>query len=107
MKYNNKKTLYDGIYFDSKKEMNYYKELKVKEAEGLISELELQKRFILQEGYIINGRKVRPLSYICDFSYKDAQGIIHIIDVKGFRTEVYKIKKKLFEYKYGIEIEEI
>ena len=74
---------------------------------GLIKDLELQKEYILQDKYKINNKTIRKISYIADFSYisvKDNK--LHVIDVKGFKTDVYKLKKKLFEYKYGIEIEE-
>ena len=106
MKYNNKKVIYNGIKFDSKREMNHYIYLLELDSRGEISNLELQKKFILQEGYKINGKSIRPITYVCDFYYiKD--GIEHVVDTKGFRTEVYKIKKKMFEYKYQIQIEEV
>lgn len=107
-KYNNKKVIIDGIPFDSQKEGTRYKQLKLLERAGLIKDLELQKEYILQDKFKINNKTVRKISYIADFSYistKDNK--LHVIDVKGFKTEVYKLKKKLFEYKYGIEIEEV
>lgn len=107
-KYRNKKIIIDGIEFDSKKEGYRYKELRLLERAGLIKDLELQKEYILQDKFKINNKTVRKISYIADFSYiavKDNK--LHVIDVKGFKTEVYKLKKKLFEYKYGIEIEEV
>lgn len=106
-KYNNKKVEYDGHMFDSVREMNRYKQLRLLERTGLIKDLELQKEYILQDKYKINNKTIRKISYIADFSYisvKDNK--LHVIDVKGFKTDVYKLKKKLFEYKYGIEIEE-
>ena len=78
------------------------------EEAGLIKDLEIQKKFILQQGFTINDKKRREISYYADFCYISTKDdIYHVIDVKGFKTEVYKLKKKLFEHKYGIEIEEL
>lgn len=107
-KYHNKKVTYDGRTFDSIKEMNYYLKLKLLENAGKIKELELQKEFEIQPSYRLNNKSRRKITYRADFTYKTTEdNQIHVIDVKGYRTDVYKIKKKMFEYKYGIEIEEI
>lgn len=106
-KYRNKKVTVDGIRFDSIKEANRYYDLKLLERAGEITELELQVPFVLQEGYKTeDGRTVRSIKYVADFVYVDAEGKRHIEDVKGHRTEVYKLKKKLFEKIYG-RLEEI
>jgi len=105
-KYRNKKTTIDGILFDSKKEGNYYTKLKLMQNAGVIWNLELQKKFILQKGFSFNGKTIREISYYADFVYEDKDGL-HVVDTKGYRTDVYKLKKKLFIRKYGIEIEEI
>ena len=107
-KYHNKKVEYDGYTFDSIKEKNYYIKLKLLEKAGKIKELELQKEFELQPSYKLNNKTSRKITYRADFTYKTAEDDkLHVIDVKGFRTDVYRLKKKLFEYKYRIEIEEI
>ena len=106
-KYKNKKVVVDNILFDSKKEANYYTKLKILRDAGKIVDLELQKRFVLQQGFKLNGKTYRSITYVADFVYKDDKGQVHIVDTKGYRTEVYKIKKKLFMKKYGIEIEEV
>lgn len=110
VKYHNKKTVYDGIKFDSKKEATRYCELKQLERAGVIKELRLQPRYILQEKYEINGRKERAITYIADFEYYDneKQKIV-VEDVKSpaTKTQVYRIKKKLFEKRYNIEVTEI
>ena len=109
-KYFNKKVIVDGIKFDSKKEANRFKELKLLKRSGLIKELELQKVFELQPKYINNkGEHIRAITYKCDFFYYDNEKEQYIVeDTKGFRTEVYKLKKKLFEYTYpDLTIEEI
>ena len=108
-KYHNKKVIYDGYTFDSIKEKNYYIKLKLLEKAGKIKELELQKEFELQPSYKLNNKTIRKITYRADFTYKTADDDrLHVIDVKGSKkiiTEAFKIKKKLFEYKYGIEIE--
>ena len=106
-KYKNKKVVVDNILFDSKKEANYYTKLKILRDAGKISDLELQKRYVLQQGFKLNGKTYKAITYKADFVYKDATGQVHVVDTKGYRTETYKIKKKLFMKKFGIEIEEV
>ena len=107
-KYHNKKVIYDGYTFDSIREKNYYIKLKLLEKSGKIKELELQKEFELQPSFKLNNKTSRKITYRADFTYKTTEDDkLHVIDVKGFRTDVYRLKKKLFEYKYRIEIEEI
>ena len=107
-KYNNKKVEYDGHVFDSQKECTRYKQLRLLERAGLIKDLELQKEYILQDKFKLNNKTIRKITYVADFTYySDIDKKVHVVDVKGFKTEVYKLKKKLFEYKYGIEIEEV
>lgn len=108
-KYRNKKTVVDGIEFDSKAESNRYIELKLLEKAGQIKDLSLQVPFELIPSYKKNGKTIRAAKYIADFVYYDNEKEKQIIeDTKGFKTEEYKLKKKLFEYKYrDLEITEI
>lgn len=106
-KYKNKKVVVDNILFDSKKEANYYTKLKILKDAGKILDLELQKKFVLQPTFKLNGKTYRAITYIADFVYKDQEGQTHVVDTKGYRTQVYKIKRKLFMKKFGIEIEEV
>lgn len=109
-KYHNIKTKIDDIEFSSRKEGNRYAELKLLQKAGVISNLKLQPRYLLQEEYGINGRKVRKIEYVADFEYYDKEKKKKVVeDVKSpaTKTPVYRIKKKLFEYKYGVEITEI
>lgn len=101
-KYFNKKVIVDGIKFDSRKEADRYLELKLLNKLGLIKELELQKVFVLQPKYINNnGEHIRAITYKSDFFYYDNKKEQYIVeDTKGFKTDVYKLKKKLFEYVY-------
>lgn len=108
-KYHNTKVIYNEIKFDSKKEMQRYKDLELLESTDYICNLELQKKFLLQEGYTnAKGKKIRPIYYIADFYYYDYVDKKWVVeDTKGVRTEVYKLKKKLFEYKYNLTIDEL
>lgn len=107
-KYKNRKVEHDGIKFDSVKEMQRYTQLKLLERAHEIRDLQLQKKFMLQEPFEFNGTKYREITYICDFFYYDIRKKEWIVeDTKGMRTEVYKIKKKMFIKKYGMNIVEI
>lgn len=103
-KYNAKKTAVDGITFDSRKEAERYKELKALELVGKIDRLELQPRFTLMDGFRYEGKAVRKIEYVADFLYRDLSTLELVVeDVKGVKTDVYKLKKKLFLKKYGNE----
>jgi len=98
-KYRAIKTVVDGIKFDSKKEAARYGQLKLMVKAGLINQLELQPRFDL----IVNGKKCG--FYKADFQYVELdQGKQIVEDVKGMKTPVYNLKKKLIKAIYGIEI---
>lgn len=105
-KYNNRKVTVDNIQFDSIKEADRYIELKLLQRAGKIQDLELQPKFELIPKYKIGGRSVRKMEYVADFKYIE-NGKTVVEDVKGMKTEVYKIKKKLFEFIFNIEITEV
>ena len=107
-KYHNTKVEYNGIKFDSIKEMKTYQLLEYRQKIGEIKELKLQVPYELIPKYKMNDKTIRKCVYIADFVYYDTgDNKIHVVDTKGFRTDTYKLKKKMFEYKYGIEIEEV
>ena len=68
-KYKAKKTIVDGIKFDSQKEGRYYKQLKLMERQGLIKDIRLQVKFELQPKYKKNNKTIRAINYIADFMY--------------------------------------
>ena len=81
-----------------------YKELKELQLVGKIDRLELQPRFVLMEGFRYEGKAIRKIEYVADFLYRDLSTLELIVeDVKGVKTDVYKIKKKLFLKNYGNE----
>lgn len=107
----NKKVIIDGIKFDSKKEANRYLELKLLEKQGLIKYIDRQTRFELQPSYKKNGKTIRPIYYVADFTYidvKTGKTIIEDVKSEATKTQVYKLKKKILEYKYkNLEIKEV
>ena len=105
-KYNAKKTELDGIKFDSQHEAVRYSQLKLLLRAGEISDLQLQPVFELQPSFKHNGKTIRAIKYVADFTYKDRDGKIHIEDAKGMKTKEYLLKKKMMLFR-GYEIEEV
>lgn len=86
----------EGIRFASKKEGRYFQQLRLREKSGEIV-------FFLRQVPIHLPGNVR---YVIDFLEFHADGTVHFVDVKGIRTEAYKIKKRMVEAVYPITIEE-
>lgn len=99
-KYGNEKTE-DG--YDSKREARVAKDLHSLERAGNIKNLQEQVPFVLVEGR--DG--VRGISYVADFVFEDPDGKEHIMDAKGMKTPVYKLKKKMLFLLHGKMIEEV
>ncbi|MED2007030.1 DUF1064 domain-containing protein [Brevibacillus borstelensis] len=99
-KYKNKKTVVDGITFDSKAESEYYLVLKEMLAAGEIKDMRLQPVYVLQEKCVRNGKKLQAITYKADFEVLHLNGTLEVIDIKGEETEAFKIKAKMFQYKY-------
>lgn len=122
-KYGNRKTVVDGITFDSKKEANRFRELQLLERAGKITALQRQVKYVLiptqrefsneiykkgaHQGHFKPGKVLeKECNYIADFAY--IQGGAYVVeDTKGVRTEAYKIKRKLMLERYGIQIKEV
>lgn len=110
-----KKTVVDGITFHSKMESEYYEYLKQLKANGVVSDFELQPRYLLQEKFIIvdgvaiygsnenfntlkrkhKAETIRDIEYIADFKVFYANGAVEVIDTKGQSTPDFEIKKKM------------
>lgn len=103
-KYGASKTVIDGIKFDSKKEADFYAELKLLEKAEVISDLVLQPVFVLQDAFVCKGKKIRAITYVADFKYRQGDKTV-VVDVKGMRTDVYKLKRKLFLKRYGDQVD--
>lgn len=128
-KYRSVKTIVDGITFDSKREAHRYQELKLMQHSGQIRDLRWQPRYVLfalvleqanirdANAGVISQRRQVVCEYIADFDYLAAQDVLGKVvwgtvveDVKSpatRRKEVYRLKRKLFEAQYGIQIREV
>ena len=100
-KYGNRTAVVGEKSFDSQLEARRYRELVLMQKAGIIRDLRTQVPFELQPSFKKGGKTIRAITYKADFVYiVCGTGKTVVEDTKGFRTEVYKIKKKLFEYKY-------
>jgi len=107
-KYGNVKTTVGNLKFDSKKEAKRFEELKFLLKAKEIYRLRLQQSFTLCDSYTLpDGNKEKGMKYIADFTYYTKEGEFIVEDVKGRKTDVYKIKKKLMQEIFGIEIKEV
>lgn len=96
-KYHNRKVEIDGFRFDSQKEGNRYLILKRMEQEGKIKDLQRQVSFEV----VPKSKGERAVKYVADFTYWDfSLSSLVCEDVKGYRTELYNIKRKLFKIRY-------
>ena len=90
----------DGITFDSKMESDYYKHLAEKLQNGEIRSFECQPVYLLQDKFKCRGKSYKAITYKADFKVVHNDGSVEVIDVKGFETTDFKIKKKMFLFKY-------
>lgn len=95
-KYGARKTEFDWIMFDSQLELSFYKKLK----ENNIVILERQTKFVLQESFHIGKELIREIAYKADFLIEWCWRKIYI-DSKGMEVPEFKIKHKMWLFKYG------
>lgn len=108
-KYGNVRTEVNGVKYDSKKEAKRAQELEVQERLGLITNLERQKKFVLQPSFKFMGKTIREIAYVADFVYIE-NGIQVVEDVKSPATRknpIYTLKKKMMMYVHDIEVKEV
>lgn len=101
-KFRARRTVVDGHAFPSKREAEYYLLYKSMLQRGEIKDLQLQPRFDLIPSYVNwEGKKRRPMHYTADFllTYPDGRKVV--VEVKGYRTRDYQLRRKLFEWKYS------
>lgn len=104
-KYGNQKTMYKGEMYDSKKEADFARQLDLlrnaTDAGVCVKGYTRQARYRLE----VNG--VLICEYVADFVVTHGDGRVEVVDVKGVRTDVYKLKKKLMKSIHGIDILEV
>lgn len=105
--------------FDSRREYLRWCVLKRLQEDGVITDLERQKKFVLipaqrepnsrgKRGGIKKGKTIeRECSYIADFAYYDKKADKYVVeDAKGIRTKDYIIKRKLMLWVHNVRIYE-
>jgi Protein of unknown function (DUF1064) len=96
----NERVVIDGYAFDSVNESRRYAELLLLERANVISGMAVHPRYELQAAFSDSaGERHRAIHYEADFSYSMGGATI-VEDVKGHRTEVFKLKEKLFRFRY-------
>lgn len=103
-KYNNRKVTVDGYTFDSQAEYYHYLYLLSEQEAGRITDLEPHPTYTLLPRFkTAAGKWEQAVTYTPDFVYTKAVGISRVTvaeDVKGVRTAVYVVKRKLFQHTY-------
>ncbi len=94
-----KRKIIDGIGFDSTREARRYQDLALMQSAGQIFELRRQVPYPI----FIKGIKI--CDWRADFVYRES-GVIVVEDSKGWKTDVYRLKKKMIEAEYGFKIRE-
>ncbi len=107
--YGAQKVEIDGIKFDSQAEGKRYIQLKALEKAGEIVDLRIQVEFQILPAQDKFGKKERPVKYVCDFSYRDRNGVHVVEDVKSAptKTREYIIKRKMLLFFHGIIVREV
>lgn len=116
-KFGNEAVMVDGYHFDSQAEADRYGVLRAAQMAGAITDLELQPRYTLQEGFRDSrGKWIRPIAYQADFRYWEVRpgSLLRVAeDVKGVRvnrrtgqrtsteTAEFRLKVKLWQHIYG------
>lgn len=108
-KFNARRVEFDGIVFDSTKEMRFYASLKQQKMlsvdEFRVVDIQRQVRFDI----VVASHKIGY--YLLDFAVTYENGTKRFFDVKGCKTgcayQLFRLKKKLVEALHGIIIEEI
>lgn len=101
-KFGSLKAEVNGIIFDSVMEARYYVYLLNQKAEKKIKTFDMQVSYELIPKLTdkVTGKKIQATNYIADFVITDNKGKKTVVDVKGKETEVFRIKEKLFRYRY-------
>ena len=99
-KYGNKETEVCGHKFDSRKEARFFLQL---QQDPTVKSIRTQVKYEL----IPKQQGERACSYVADFVVEYHDGRTVVYDVKGMKTDVYRIKRKLMLWVHGITIQEV
>ena len=105
-KYGAKKVTIDGITFDSKAEGRYYEHLQKLKKSGVVDDFAMQKVFTLLDKFAHpqTGKTVRAVTYRADFEVYYSDGRVEVVDIKGFMTPEFRIKAKMFMFRYQVPL---
>ena len=105
-KYNAKKVTIDGITFSSRVEGRYYEHLLDLMHDGVVESFEMQKPYTLLDKFPHpkTGKTIRAIKYVPDFEVIYTDGRVEVVDVKGMQTDVFRMKCKLFMFRYQIPL---
>jgi len=96
-KYHAERVWVDGILFDSKKEADYYCQLKLLARSKEIAGFAHHGNMVCNEGV---GQEVRATLYETDFIIFNADGTYRVVDTKGMQDKVFKLKAKMLKTRY-------
>lgn len=99
-KYGNTKITFNGNKFDSAMEADYYRYLDIQKSKGEIKDFEIHPKFILQPSFKYKGKTIQSITYTSDFKVYCNDGTIEIVDVKGHKTNEFKLKEKILKYMF-------
>lgn len=104
-KYNNKTVVINDISFDSYMESRYYLRLIELQMCGVVTDIQLQVPFVLQDAFTDEcGKKHQAITYKSDFVVTYADGREEVVDVKGKVTQTFRNKRKMFIARYKRDI---
>lgn len=88
--------------YASKHEAKVAADLQALSDRRIIQDLKEQVRFVLVPG----DGKLRPIVYVADFTWRE-NGAQVVGDAKGFKTPVYRLKKRMMKLLLGIDVREL
>ena len=103
-KYNNQKVTIGNITFDSFMESRYYLHLIELQKHGVVIDIQLQVPFVIQDAFVMDGKKHQAITYVADFVVTYSDGREEVVDVKGKVTQTFRNKRKMFIARYGRDI---
>ena len=107
-KYGARKSIFAGEKFASAAERDYWLYLLALKQSGEVTEIERQPQFVLQEAFRnAAGKHQAAITYKADFRVTYADGRIEVVEVKGYASRDYSLRKKMFEKRYGIALVEV
>src|SRR5699024_12790627 len=103
-KYNNNFVELDGYIFASQLEADYYAELVFRQKANEICSFVIQPRYLLQKSFEKIGKKYKKVEYVADLEIKHLDNSIEVIDTKGVKSDVFRIKENVLHKVYPFQL---